>query len=149
MQNFHGHFSGIIQFHQNLVIEHHLQLVLLHIILELIFLLQKEQIYILYVLELLHIRGFYGADGYSIIIENTSENLQIIYGHVSPDFIVSVNQTVKETEKIGTVGPKYVESSENTKYYENGVKTNGSTTGCHLHLTIKKDGVAVDPLDYL
>ena len=101
-------------------------------------------------MELLHIRGFYGADGYSIIIENSSLNLQIIYGHVSPDFIVSKNQSVKESEKIGTVGPKYVDSDENTKYYdENGNKTNGATTGCHLHITIKKDGVAVDPLDYL
>ena len=75
--------------------------------------------------------------------------MQIIYGHVSPDFIVSENQTVKEGEKIGNVGPKYVDSDENTKYYENGIKTNGATTGCHLHLTIKKDGTAVDPLNYL
>lgn len=96
--------------------------------------------------------GFYGADGYSIFVE--SGNYKIIYGHVSPDYIVTVNQKVLENEKIGTVGPKYVESEENTKYFDsNGKKTNGATTGCHLHLSIyiKQNGsyVLVNPLDYL
>ena len=31
---------------------------------------------------------------------------------------------------------------------QNGFPTNGVTTGCHLHLTIKKDGIAVNPLNY-
>jgi len=31
---------------------------------------------------------------------------------------------------------------------QNGNPTNGATTGCHLHLTIKKDGKAVNPLTY-
>lgn len=44
--------------------------------------------------------GFYGADGYSIIIENQEKNLQIIYGHVSPNFIIIKNQIIKENEKI-------------------------------------------------
>ena len=30
-----------------------------------------------------------------------------------------------------------------------GNPTNGATTGPHLHLTIKKDGIAVNPLDYI
>ena len=86
--------------------------------------------------------------GYSIIIEKN--NLQIIYGHVSPNFIISNNSFISEKEKIGTVGPKYVDSKENTKYFDNtNKKTNGATTGCHLHITIKKDGKAVNPLDYL
>ena len=86
--------------------------------------------------------------GYSIIIEN--KNFQIIYGHVSPEFIVKPTSKIKEKQKIGTVGPKYIETKENTKYFDaTGKKTNGATTGSHLHLTIKKDGQAVNPLDFL
>jgi len=47
------------------------------------------------------------------------------------------------------VGPKYVENVPNNKYKDSsGRTTNGATTGCHLHLTIKKDGQAVNPFDY-
>lgn len=92
--------------------------------------------------------GFYGADGYTIIVQN--EDYQIFYGHVSPDFIVYKGQAVKENEKIGYVGPKYLpQNSESTYTDSSGRKTNGATTGCHLHLSIKKDGYAVNPLDYL
>ena len=92
--------------------------------------------------------GFYGADGYTIIVKNN--NYEIIYGHVSPNFIVYKNQLIKENENIGTVGPKYIDSPENTKYFDsNGKKTNGATTGTHLHLTIKINGKIVNPLDYL
>lgn len=92
--------------------------------------------------------GFYGADGYTIIIENSE--IQVIYAHCSPKFIVRKNQKILKGEKIGEVGPMYVEAEENTKYFDsNGRKTNGALTGTHLHLTIKKDGTAVNPLDYL
>ena len=92
--------------------------------------------------------GFYGADGYTIIIENN--NIQVLYAHVSPNFIIKQNQNILQSEKIGEVGPKYIDSPENTKYFDNtGKKTNGATTGPHLHITIKKDGQAVNPLDYL
>ena len=50
---------------------------------------------------------------------------------------------------ISNVGPKNVYGIVNNPYHDsNGNPTNGATTGCHLHLTIKKDGIAVNPLDY-
>ena len=113
-----------------------------------IFQLQQEQIYILFLLGVVTFTGFYGADGYTIIIE--SQDFQVIYAHVSPKFIIRKNQTILEGEKIGNVGPMYVDSPENTKYFDsNGKKTNGALTGPHLHITIKKDGIAVNPLDFL
>ena len=93
--------------------------------------------------------GFYGADGYTIITQNN--NIQVIYAHVSPEFIVKKNQQILKGEKIGSVGPMYIDSADNTKYFDSktGQKTNGALTGPHLHVTIKKDGIAVNPLDYL
>ena len=115
---------------------------------EQIFLLQLEQLFILFVLGTVIYTGFYGADGYTIIIENN--NIQVLYAHTSPNFIVRKNQKIHEKEKIGIIGPKYIDTPENTKYFDsNGKKTNGSLTGPHLHITIKKDGKAVNPLDFL
>ena len=92
--------------------------------------------------------GFDGANGYSIHIQN--DNYIFIYGHVSPNFIVSKNQYINIGEIIGNIGPKYVAPSSYNNYKDNtGKTTNGSTTGPHLHLTIKKDGIAVNPLDLL
>ena len=92
--------------------------------------------------------GFYGADGYTIILQ--SKNMQFIYAHVSPQFIVHPKQKIFQGKLIGKIGPMYVDTPENTKYFDStGRKTNGALTGPHLHLTIKKDGIAVNPLDYL
>lgn len=91
--------------------------------------------------------NFQGANGYSIIME--SNNFIIIYAHVSPNYIVSVGDYIDIGEKIGNVGPKYISSIENNPYKDSsGKATNGATTGPHLHLSIKKDGIAVDPLDF-
>lgn len=85
--------------------------------------------------------------GYTIVIEN--EELKVSYCHVSPIFIVSKEDEVKAGQIISTVGPKIVYGINNNPYKdEKGNPTNGATTGCHLHLTIKKDGVAVNPLDF-
>ena len=92
--------------------------------------------------------GFYGSAGYTVMVK--SDNFVISYCHVSPEFIVSVGDSVLEGHIIAKVGPKNVYGFINNKYIDsNGNPTNGATTGPHLHLAIKKDGIAVNPLDYI
>lgn len=92
--------------------------------------------------------GFNGAGGFCVILI-TDDNLSISYCHVSPNFIVSVGQTIKKGEIIAKVGPKNVYNVPNNPYKDSyGNPTNGATTGAHLHLTIKKDGKAVNPLEF-
>lgn len=89
--------------------------------------------------------GFNGANGYSILQEN--ENISVVYGHVSPDYIVSVGDFIHNGKRISNIGPKYIYNMKDNPYKDtNGIPTNGATTGPHLHLTIKKDGIAVNPL---
>ena len=92
--------------------------------------------------------GFNGAGGYTVTIK--SENFTISYCHVSPMFLVTVGEYVFKGSTIANVGPKNVYGVPNNPYKDsNGNPTNGATTGSHLHLTIKKDGKAVNPLDYI
>ena len=91
--------------------------------------------------------GFMGSGGYTIILKNN--NLQFIYHHVSPNYIVSVGESVNSGQVIGQVGPKNVYGVKNNPYKDSsGNPTNGATTGPHLHFTIKIDGKAVNPLNY-
>ena len=91
--------------------------------------------------------GFQGSGGYSIVLK--ANNLQFIYHHVDPNYIININDVVKSGQIIGKVGPKNVYNVSNNPYKDSsGKPTNGATTGPHLHLTIKKDGKAVNPLDY-
>ena len=92
--------------------------------------------------------GFKGSGGYTITFKN--DNFYISYCHVYPDFIVSVGDYINGGDVIGQVGPKYVYDVLNNPYKDNnGIPTNGATTGSHLHISIKKDGIAVNPLDYI
>ena len=85
--------------------------------------------------------------GYTIIL--TNNNLQFIFHHVSPNYIISVGEFVSSGKIIGQVGPKNVYNIKNNPYKDNsGKPTNGATTGPHLHFTIKKDGKAVNPLNF-
>lgn len=91
--------------------------------------------------------GFNGSGGYSIHIK--SNNLQFIYHHVSPNYIIKIGDFVYSGQVIGQVGPKNVYGVKNNPFKDsNGKPTNGATTGPHLHFTIKKDGKAVNPLNY-
>ena len=85
--------------------------------------------------------------GYTIVVQQ--DNIKVSYCHVSPNFIVSKDDIVSAGQIISNVGPKVVYGIENNPYHDSfGNPTNGATTGCHLHLTIKKDGIAVNPLEY-
>lgn len=47
------------------------------------------------------------------------------------------------------VGPKNVYGINNNPYKDsNGNPTNGATTGCHLHFSVKSSGNVVNPLDF-
>lgn len=86
--------------------------------------------------------------GYTIVVENS--DIKVSYCHLSPIYIVAKNDYVSTGQVISSVGPKNVYTIQNNPYYDSyGNPTNGATTGCHLHLTIKKDGIAVNPLEYL
>ena len=88
--------------------------------------------------------------GYTIVLElyNYSE-LKVSYCHVSPIMYVNKYDTVKKGTLIGSVGPKNVYGINNNPYKDsNGNPTNGATTGCHLHFTIKENNVAVNPLNF-
>lgn len=86
--------------------------------------------------------------GYTIVVEN--EDVSVSYCHLSPIFIVNRNDQVKAGQVISHIGPKNVYGITNNPYRDSyGQPTNGATTGCHLHLSIKKDGKAVNPLEYL
>lgn len=89
--------------------------------------------------------GFKGAGGYTIIIKNG--NITASYCHISPNYIFKTGDFVNKQNIVAYVGPKNIYGIINNPYKDSkGNPTNGATTGCHLHLTIKKDGIAVNPL---
>lgn len=93
--------------------------------------------------------GFLGGGGYTITL-TTEDNLKISYCHVSPNYIVSVGDSIIQGQIIGTVGPKYVYGVVGNIYTDSqGNPTNGATTGCHLHIGFRLNGTYVNPLDYL
>lgn len=65
-------------------------------------------------------RSFLGAGGYTITL--SFDNYKISYCHVSPDFIVSVGDFVKQGQIIGYVGPKYVYGVPGNPYSDSSGK---------------------------
>lgn len=92
--------------------------------------------------------GFLGGGGYTITLEPEGENKKFTYCHVSPNYIVTVGDKLDKGDLIGHVGPKYVYGVLGNQYSdENGIPTNGATTGCHLHFGYRIDGKYYNPLD--
>jgi len=93
--------------------------------------------------------GWGAGGGYTISIQLDNTIYKVSYCHLSPIMFVGTKQKVSKGQVIGTVGPKNIYSIQNNPYKdENGNPTNGATTGCHLHFTIKLNNTAVDPLDF-
>lgn len=89
-----------------------------------------------------------GAGGYTITME--SGEYSFSYCHCDPNFIVKVGDEVKKGQVIGKVGPKNVYGVSGNPYKDSqGNPTNGATTGCHCHFTVKKNGQTINPLDIL
>ena len=77
--------------------------------------------------------------GYTITVESDSSTYSVSFCHISPNFKVSIGDYVVKGMNVYNV--------KNNPYKDsNGNPTNGATTGCHLHLTIKKDGIRINPL---
>ena len=61
--------------------------------------------------------GFYGANGYSIILENSSDtSITATYSHLSPEYIVKTGEYVLKNQVIGFVGPKNLYGVPNNNY---------------------------------
>ena len=90
-------------------------------------------------------RNFLGAGGYTITL--SFDDFKVSYCHSDPNFIVELGQEVKQGQVIGKVGPKNVYGVPGNQYTFFGNPTNGATTGCHCHFTIKKNGELINPLE--
>lgn len=66
--------------------------------------------------------GFDGANGYTIQIKNG--NFCFSYSHVSPKFMVKIGDSIKKSQQIGNVGPKYIDSIPNNPYKDSSRQTN-------------------------
>lgn len=81
--------------------------------------------------------GFSGANGFSIRISNNF--FEATYSHLSPHFMVYLGQEILIGDLIAVVGPKNIYGVPNNPYKDsNGNPTNGSTTGPHLHFSLKE-----------
>ena len=88
--------------------------------------------------------------GYTITLQLLDyDNIKVSYCHVSPIMYVSYGENIEQNKIIGCVGPKNVYGIKNNPYKDsNGNPTNGASTGCHLHFSVKINNKNVDPLAF-
>lgn len=88
--------------------------------------------------------------GYTITLQLLDyDNIKVSYCHVSPLMYVSYGEIIEQNKIIGCVGPKNVYGIINNPYKDsNGNPTNGATTGCHLHFSVKVNNKNVNPLNF-
>lgn len=80
--------------------------------------------------------GWCRGYGYCVRI-NHGGGIETTYGHLYAQPIVKVGQSVEAGQQIGLMGTTYDASG------------GGFSTGVHLHFTVKVNGRAVNPLNYL
>lgn len=80
---------------------------------------------------------FDGNTNYAYIMIIHSDGLSTVYGHVS-SVSVTVDQYVRQGDVIGRTGGA-----------PRGIGSGAFTTGPHLHFEVRKDGLPVNPLNYL
>lgn len=90
--------------------------------------------------------GFMGSGGHTIII-NYDNGYSSTFCHIAPQYLVSKGDRVFIGQTIARVGPTYLDNNS-SNYYLNayGQKTNGATTGCHIHFKLTYNGKVIDPL---
>ncbi len=80
---------------------------------------------------------FDGSTNYAYIMIIHNDGLSTVYGHVSA-ISVAVDQYVHQGDVIGRTGGA-----------PHGIGSGAFTTGSHLHFEVRKDGIPVNPLNYL
>jgi len=80
---------------------------------------------------------FDGTTNYAYIMIIHNNGLSTVYGHVSGVSVVA-DQYVHQGDVIGKTGGA-----------PHGIGSGPFTTGSHLHFEVRKDGIPVNPLDYL
>jgi murein DD-endopeptidase MepM/ murein hydrolase activator NlpD len=80
--------------------------------------------------------GWCSGYGYCVIIDH-GDGFQSEYGHMMSSPPVVIGQSVRAGQLIGYMGSTYDSAG------------GGYSTGTHLHLTLRRNGTAVNPLGYL